>query len=179
MLKKKPLGIKGVYIIENFASNDIRGKFIKPFSELSSKLIKPDFIIKEIYYSISKKNVIRGMHFQIPPYENDKLVFLTSGEITDVLLDLRKSSETFKTYVSIDLIANTNAIYIPKGVAHGFLAKKENATMVYCQNSNYKGKFDRGIAWDSFGIPWKVKSPIISARDRSFLPLDKFKSPFK
>ena len=90
-MKIKPLNIAGSFLIENFMRKDKRGLFIKPFKNDIQIFKELSFEINEIYFSISKKNVIRGMHFQRPPMNHAKLIYLTSGSITDLLLDLRKS----------------------------------------------------------------------------------------
>ena len=89
-MKIKELQIKGVCVINNFFREDDRGLFVTPFSHIVDSLKDLYFEINEIYYSISQKNVIRGMHFQRPPMDHEKLIYLTSSRITDVLLDLRK-----------------------------------------------------------------------------------------
>ena len=173
------LKLKGAILIKNFFLTDSRGVFVKPFTRSVDLLRNLDFEIEEIYYSISKKNVIRGMHFQHPPMDHDKLIYLTSGEITDVLLDLRKSSKTYKNHIFIDLSAHENALFIPSGIAHGFLSKKEGTTVVYNQSTVYSQEHDEGILWNSFGYDWGLDRPTLSDRDQSFFSFDEFNSPFK
>jgi dTDP-4-dehydrorhamnose 3,5-epimerase/CDP-3, 6-dideoxy-D-glycero-D-glycero-4-hexulose-5-epimerase len=134
---------------------------------------------KENYYSISGKNVIRGMHFQIPPFEHVKVVYLNQGKIFDVVLDLRKDSTTFGQYYSIIIsFDNPIMIYIPVGCAHGFLSLEDNSIVSYLQTSSYNKESDTGIRWDSFGMNWNAIDPIISERDKSFQRFDDFQSPF-
>jgi len=175
----KDLQIEGVKLINNFSQEDRRGLFVKPFTNIIDSLKKLHFDINEIYYSISENNVIRGMHFQRPPMDHGKLVYLTSGKITDVLIDLRKSSKSYKKHMALDLSAHKNALYIPPGVAHGFLAKENGTTVVYNQSTVYSKEHDDGILWNSFGYDWMVNKPILSIRDKSFCQFNKFKSPFK
>ena len=118
------------------------------------------------------------MHFQCPPMDHAKLIYLTSGKITDVLLDLRRSSKSYKQHIVIDLSAYNNALYIPPGIAHGFLSKEDNTIVVYNQSSVYSKEHDDGILWNSFGYEWGVGQPILSDRDKSFISFNKFKSPF-
>jgi len=174
----KDMKIEGVKLINNISLEDERGLFVKPFTNITEKLKKLHFEINEIYYTISQKNVIRGMHFQTPPKDHAKLVFLTSGELTDVLLDLRKSSKTYKNFIAINLSAHKNALFIPSGIAHGFLSNKDGTTIVYSQSSNYSKDHDNGILWSSFGYDWDVKDPILSERDKSFICFDQFQTPF-
>lgn len=170
--------IEGVFIIENFKFYDDRGGFIKIFNDGIFNKYNIKFNIKEIYYSISQKNVIRGMHFQLPPFEHAKLIYITSGEILDVILDIRKGSKTFGKTVSIKLIEHKNAIFIPVGCAHGFKSLKDNSVVVYNQTSCYSQEHDSGILWNSFGFDWQLDNPIISERDKMFVNFNDFNSPF-
>jgi dTDP-4-dehydrorhamnose 3,5-epimerase len=168
-----------IKIIENFYAFDIRGGFIKIFNEdtFNELGVKMDFA--ETYYSISHKDTIRGMHFQMPPFEHDKLIHVIKGSVVDIVLDLRKDSPTFKQYTEIKLTGNKpKSIYIPKGFAHGFKALEDNTIMLYNVSSGYSSEHDCGIRWDSIGYDWAVEEPIISERDRTFASLDEFKSPF-
>lgn len=171
--------IKGVYIIENKAFSDERGKFVKFFNEsvFKSKGLCVDF--KESYFSVSAKDVIRGMHFQLPPHDHEKLVFVPYGEIVDVILDLRKDSQTYGQHISVELSADNNrAIYIPRGLAHGFKSMQDGTITVYNVATEYAPESDAGISWDSFGFDWVIDNPIISERDKKFVNLSKFSSPF-
>jgi dTDP-4-dehydrorhamnose 3,5-epimerase len=177
-MKTQELKIEGVLLINNFSQVDNRGIFVKPFTNIVGPIKNLQFDISEIYYSISHKNVIRGMHFQRPPMEHAKLIYITSGEITDVLLDLRKSSATYKSYIAIDLTAYENALFIPPGIAHGFLSREEGTTVIYNQSTVYSQDHDDGILWSSFGYDWGLIDPILSSRDRYFSSLEGFNSPF-
>ena len=177
-MKIEQLDLEGVYLIQNFSAKDERGVFVKTFHKDNFGLNNIETSFKESYYSSSIKNVIRGMHFQIPPHDHNKLVYLTSGEIIDVILDLRKASSTYGKFISIQLKAFSNSIYIPKGCAHGFLAKSEEVTIVYNVSSVYDQRCDRGIRWDSFGFDWNVPNCIVSERDATFPNFKDFISPF-
>uniref|UniRef100_UPI0035632619 dTDP-4-dehydrorhamnose 3,5-epimerase family protein n=1 Tax=Ilyobacter sp. TaxID=3100343 RepID=UPI0035632619 len=108
--------LKGVFIIETFHAEDERGSFTKTYNKKFFKENKLCSKFKESYYSVSKKDVIRGMHFQLPPHDHEKLVYVIKGKIIDVILDLRKKSETYGKYISIELSEeNRHSIYIPKG----------------------------------------------------------------
>jgi len=179
MFEIRQLGIQGCFEIQPKILDDNRGRFVKIFNrdEYLSAALETSFA--EEYYSISKKNVIRGMHFQIPPLDQVKLVYCTDGEVFDVVLDLRLDSPTYGEVNSLSLSRKkANLIYIPKGVAHGFCATSEEATLVYKVSTVYAPELDAGIAWDSIGVEWPTKSPIISERDKSFVSLSKFTSPF-
>tara|TARA_B100000886_G_scaffold337611_1_gene298675 strand:- start:1640 stop:2176 length:537 start_codon:yes stop_codon:yes gene_type:complete len=171
--------IPDLLLIDNFSSSDNRGNFIKTFNYEDFLNNNIDFQIKESYYSISKKNVIRGMHFQLPPYDHKKIVYVTEGEILDVIIDLRKKSPTYKRIFSTILSAtNKKSIFIPRGCAHGFKSLKNNTITVYNVSSEYNYKSDTGIRYDSIMFDWDTINPIISNRDNSFEPLENFNSPF-
>lgn len=173
--------LDGVYIINNFNSEDIRGTFVKTFNKnfFEEKYLNLD--VRELYYSISNKNVIRGMHFQLPPHDHEKLVFVPVGSIIDVVVDLRKSSSTYKMHTSVELSSeNKRSIYIPKGLAHGFKSLTDQTVTVYNVTSEYSRDEDEGIHFNSFGFDWDVNDPIISNRDLNFRSLESFclKNPF-
>jgi dTDP-4-dehydrorhamnose 3,5-epimerase len=170
--------IGGVYLIKNFFSSDIRGAFVKTIHTEKLKEIGFNACFVESYYSQSYKGVIRGMHFQAPPFHHEKLVYVTEGKILDVILDLRKTSKTFGKYISIGLSQFSNSVFIPKGCAHGFLTLSNTATVVYNVSTVYNNTADSGILWNSFGFDWKNGQPIISERDQSFSRFNEFNSPF-
>lgn len=171
--------LNGVYIIKNFNNVDSRGEFVKTFNKDFFKDNNLDFEIRESYYSISKKNVIRGMHFQMPPHDHEKLVYVSSGEIIDVVVDLRKKSSTFKEYISVKLSAeNKKSIFISKGLAHGFKSLKDNTITIYNVATEYNSEADCGINYNSFNFDWGIKNSIISVRDKSLESLENFNSPF-
>lgn len=119
------------------------------------------------------------MHFQTPPHDHAKLVFAMAGEVLDVVVDLRKSGNTYGKYEVFRLSAdNRNMLYIPKGMAHGFCALTDDATMFYFTGTVHNAEHDAGIRYDSFGFNWPTASPIMSERDKSFPGLQDFDSPF-
>ena len=159
-------GLKLIHL-KRFADN--RGSFIKVFNTdlFEKNNLQTNF--KESYYSVSSKNVIRGMHFQIPPFEHTKLVYVNQGTILDVVLDIRKESATYGKYFSIQLDYKTpTLVYIPVGCAHGFLSLEDNTMVTYMQTSVYHPASDKGIHYNSFGMDWNVESPILSDRDLLF-----------
>lgn len=171
--------LKGLKIISTNHFTDERGMFHKYFSKDEYKELGLDYDFEEDYYSINKKNVIRGMHFQIPPADHAKLVYVTSGRIIDVCLDIRKNSRTYGKYFSIVLTADkAECIYIPKGFAHGFVSLEDNTCVHYLQTSCYSKECDCGINYDSFGYDWGVENPIVSGRDLTHPSFKKFDSPF-
>ena len=171
--------LEGCYEIQPVVREDSRGIFIKTFHESAFKELSlaTDFI--EQYHSMSVKNVVRGLHFQIPPAEHEKLVYCTVGKVMDVALDLRKNSETYGEFHVFTLDwEKGNMAYLPKGMAHGFCTLSDKAVMMYMVTSQYDPKHDSGILWSSAGIPWPVEQPILSERDQIFVKLEDFKSPF-
>jgi dTDP-4-dehydrorhamnose 3,5-epimerase/CDP-3, 6-dideoxy-D-glycero-D-glycero-4-hexulose-5-epimerase len=167
--------LKGVYIINNFNAYDNRGLFVKTFNKKQYQDNNLDFEIRESYYSVSHKNVIRGMHFQLPPHDHEKLVYVAKGSILDVIVDLRKKSKTYKQYISVKLSEeNKKSIFIPKGLAHGFKSLKNGTVTVYNVASEYNADFDSGIKFDSFDFNWKSDGIVISNRDKEFKSLDSF-----
>lgn len=173
------LEITGCYLIESKKFNDNRGVFVKTFQQemfLSSGI---NVHFAEEFYSVSHKNVIRGMHFQLPPADHEKFVFCAVGAVLDVFVDIRKGSKTYGQYMAIELNSeNAISIYLPKGIAHGFLSLKDNSLMVYKASTVYAPAYDTGICWNSFGFNWPIQEPIVSERDSKFLGLDDFISPF-
>lgn len=172
--------LEGVYILENIIFSDDRGLFVKTFHKDFFENNKLCGEFKESYYSISKKDVIRGMHFQEPPNDHEKLVYVLKGKILDVIVDLRGKSKTFGHHISIELSEqNRLSVYIPKGFAHGFKSLEDGSITVYNVSSVYNQESDNGINYNSFNYDWKCIKPIMSERDRSFINLKFFNSPFK
>lgn len=180
-MKIEKTALEGVYIINNFVAQDERGTFVKTFNKRNFEHGKIPLEIKESYYSISRKNVIRGMHFQLPPNDHEKLVTVPCGSILDVIVDLRRDSKTYKEFMSVELSAeNKKSVFIPKGLAHGFKSKEDNTVTVYFVSTEYDLNSDLGIRFDSFGFDWQTSGMIISSRDREFKSLEDFckKNPF-
>lgn len=171
--------IEGLEFLEPIVFEDPRGKFIKTFNDDFFKENGLDIEIKETYYSISHKDVIRGMHFQTPPHDHLKLVYVPSGKIIDVVLDIRKGSPTYGKFFEIELSSdNARVLIIPKGLAHGFKSLEDNTNVTYMQTSSYAPECDRGIRYDSFSYDWNITIPKISDRDKEFKKFCDFDSPF-
>lgn len=171
--------IAGLKILEPRIFKDSRGKFIKTFTDEFFKENNLNIEIKETYYSISHKDVIRGMHFQTPPYDHIKIVYVPAGKIIDVVLDIRKNSSTFGQYFSTELSSdNGKVLIIPQGLAHGFKSLEDNTNVTYMQTTVYAPNNDAGIKYNSFGFDWQCDVPKLSERDSSFQLLNEFVSPF-
>ena len=174
-----PIPLPGAQLITLPAFTDDRGRFVKTFHDTALQEAGIHFTLRESYFSLSHKDVIRGMHFQTPPHQHSKIVFCPKGAILDVIIDLRTSSPTYGKFHAGELSeANHRAYYIPEGFAHGFKALTDDAMTYYLVSSEYDKESDTGIRWDSFGFDWNAGSPIVSARDRSFMELARFQSPF-
>jgi len=170
MIKKKT-NFTNLYVFKSKKFNDKRGFLRELYIE--NKFKKK---LKFAIVSSSKKNVVRGMHFQIKQAQ-DKLITVIKGKILDVVVDIRKSSKTFGKHFKI-ILSENNAkfLYVPKGFAHGFLGlEKENIVVYYC--SNYRNpKYERSINWNdkSLKINWGIKKPIISKKDKNAILLKDF-----
>ena len=167
-MKIKNVKISGLKIIKTKMFFDNRGFFKEIFK---NNLIKKNF--KFDVMSLSKKNVIRGLHIQIKKPQA-KVITVVSGKIMDVAVDLRKNSKTFGKYFSIKLSdKNGVSIYIPAGFAHGFLGlKKENIISYHCTNYRSK-KHEIGIIWNDkdVKVKWPIKNPILSKKDKNNISL--------
>ena len=172
--------IPGVYEITIPVHRDERGSFVKPFleSEFKRQGLEHDF--REVFYSVSGERVLRGMHVQLPPSDQAKLVYCSAGNALDVLLDLRVGSPSYGKHEVIELTGEDDkAMYVPSGVAHGFYVRRAPAIMVYHVTSEYVPDLDAGIGWNSFGANWPDPQPVLSGRDASLPPFAGFKSPFR
>lgn len=168
-MKLHQISLQDARLIHLFRQEDDRGVFFKPFHYTSLKREGIDFDAKESICSVSKKNVVRGMHFQEEPYAQAKVVYCPHGAILDVILDMRPESTTYGKFEAFELsAANGHALYIPEGFAHGFLALTDDAITSYIMNKEYHPESDNGILWNSFGYEWPVENPVISARDLAF-----------
>jgi dTDP-4-dehydrorhamnose 3,5-epimerase len=179
MWKVEELPLKDAKLITLPAFADARGTFVKTFHETILKEAGINFRLKESYFSLSKKDVIRGVHFQLPPHHHSKIVFCPQGAILDVIVDLRKSSPTYGQHYAHELSAeNHQAYFIPEGFAHGFKSLTDDAITYYLVSSEYSQQHDIGVRYDSIGFDWGVDTPTISDRDLSFVRMEDFDSPF-
>jgi dTDP-4-dehydrorhamnose 3,5-epimerase len=172
--------LPGCFLLEFPNFRDHRGLFVKSFqrSVFEERGLECNFT--ESFYTESGENVLRGMHFQVPPADHAKLVYCMSGSIWDVALDLRIGSPTFGEHEAYDLSAKyNNAAYLPRGIAHGFFVRSAPAVVVYHVTSEHTPAHDKGIRWDSFGAKWPQSAPVVSLRDESLIPFAQFESPFR
>ena len=170
--------LPGCFLLQPKRFEDQRGCFVKTYHEGLCAALGVNLEIREEFYSISQKNVLRGMHFQLPPHAHDKLVYCTRGAVRDVLLDLRAGAG-YGRVASAQLSGeNGQLIFIPKGIAHGFVALTDESLTLYKTSTVHAPESDCGIRWDSFGFDWGGGQPIISARDEQHVAFSDFASPF-
>jgi dTDP-4-dehydrorhamnose 3,5-epimerase/CDP-3, 6-dideoxy-D-glycero-D-glycero-4-hexulose-5-epimerase len=172
--------IEWVFIIKWNIFKDNRWEFLKTFNKDLFKGNNLEVDFKESYFSISNKWVIRWMHFQSPPMDHTKLVYVSNWKIIDVLLDIRKWSKTYWKYLNINIsYEEWTLIYITKWIAHGFISLEDKTIVNYMQTTCYSPENDKWILYNSFWYNWDNNiKPIISDRDNSFLELNNFDSPF-
>lgn len=164
--------IEGVFIIEPEPREDGRGYFARIFAKEELKKVGVDFSIVHINRSLSKeKGVIRGVHYQSKPKEEDKIIQCLEGKIFDVVVDIRKDSKTYGQWFSQILDSqNKKMLLIPKGCAHGFQTLEKNTNVEYFVTEYYAPDFESGIRYDdpSFSIGWPIKKTIVSEKDASW-----------
>ncbi|PSU63852.1 dTDP-4-dehydrorhamnose 3,5-epimerase [Photobacterium phosphoreum] len=177
----KELEIEGCYLIELPSFKDNRGEFIKTFNNVSFENIPlKDFSLKEEFYSVSKKNVLRGLHFQNPPKAHNKIIYCISGKVIDFFLDIRKNSYTYGKVIKIELNSEKpELLFLPKGIAHGFLSCSDDSILVYKTDCEYNPECDTGILWSSVELELDDLNYIISERDQNFIAFDKYMSLFE
>jgi dTDP-4-dehydrorhamnose 3,5-epimerase len=161
---------------------DARGEFVKLFRAGGFRDAGLDMDVRELFWSRSATDVIRGLHFQAPPADVAKLVCCLEGDILDVVLDLRVGSPSYGRHCCVPLSgARANALYVPHGCAHGFLVTRGEALVLYAQSGEHDPVLEGGIAWSSAGIDWPVEPGrvVVSARDAGFPALADFDSPFR
>ena len=177
--------IEGVLIIEPKVWSDDRGYFFESFNarEFAEKTgINITFV--QDNESKSRFGVLRGLHFQSPPYTQSKLVRVVKGKVVDVAVDIRKGSPTYGKYVTCELTEeNHRQFFVPKGMAHGFVVLSDEAVFQYKCDDFYHPEAEGAIAWDDpdIAIQWSVvaEKVILSEKDKHHPNLKDFESPFK
>lgn len=168
--------VPGLLQSSGFTAQDGRGSFTKVLSgELPDQPhLRPD----EVFWSVSHRGALRGLHVQVPPHAGRKMIVLTSGEVRDFVLDLRMGSPWFGQIWETTLTPSAGALLIPAGCAHGFEALTDDVTMVYLQEGTHDPSSDTGVLWSSVGIQASSSSPIVSPRDKTLPSFEDFESPF-
>ncbi len=178
-MKIAETSIPGCYEIIPKIFRDNRGAFVKTFQE---KIFLENGLVTnfaEEFHSTSHQGVLRGLHFQTPPFDHTKIVYCVSGEIFDAVVDLRIGSPTYGKHSVFNISAGKgNILYIPAGLAHGFYVLSLSATVVYKVTTEHSQECDKGILWNSAGITWPDDDPVLSMRDKEFPLFKNFRSPF-
>lgn len=178
-MRTEALGLPGCLLVHLDRFEDARGSFVKTYQRAAFEAAGMEALEGETFHTVSHKGVLRGMHFQTPPADLAKLVHCMAGTVLDVILDLRRSSPTYLQHCAVLLDgAQSTAIYLPHGIAHGFLATSDSATMAYQVSMPHDPARDAGIRWDSFGCDWPIAQPVLSERDQRHPALADFDSPF-
>ncbi|MGC9324401.1 MAG: dTDP-4-dehydrorhamnose 3,5-epimerase [Desulfomonilia bacterium] len=170
-MKFTETSLEGIYIIEPAVHRDPRGFFLETFNSqvFQDNGIPVDFV--QDNYSFSRfSGVIRGLHFQYAPHTQAKLVWVVTGAILDVVVDLRSASPTYRHWISVEMSGSRlSMLYVPKGCAHGFCTLKNGTRVCYKVDSHYAPHADSGIRWDDpeLAIPWPAEKPIVSDKDRT------------
>ena len=164
--------LKGAFVIEPERIEDERGFFARTWSRDEFEQNDLDTRLAQCSISFnSRKGTLRGLHYQIAPHEETKLVRCTMGAIYDVIVDLRPDSPTFKQWAAMELTAdNRRMLYIPKGLAHGYQTLADHTELFYQMSDPYHPESASGVRWDdpAFGVVWPEPPAIISDRDQAF-----------
>lgn len=172
----------GAYLIKPRVFRDKRGFFLESFSSKLFKSIGIDIDFCQDNHSMSvNKGVLRGLHFQLSPYAQSKLVRVTKGSVYDVIVDLRKNSRTFGQWEGF-ILSEVNALqlFVPQGFAHAFCTLEDNTEFMYKVDNFYAPDYDSGIIWNdpTLNINWPTDTPILSMKDKKLQHFKYFKSPF-
>lgn len=181
-MELRPTPVAGCLEVHAVHGTDRRGSFTKWFHSPTFAAAGIDLAVAELFVSVSGTGVVRGLHFQRPPADVAKLVVCLRGRVLDVVVDLRTDSATFGEHVRIELSPeHANALVVPLGCAHGFLALEDDSTVVYAQSGPHDAELEGGILWSSAGVDWGITTDgaVLSDRDAGFPTLAQFASPFR
>jgi dTDP-4-dehydrorhamnose 3,5-epimerase len=178
----RPLQIADAFEVQLEARQDVRGYFMRSYDSgiFARHDLKDSWVQENEAFSI-QKGIIRGLHFQKPPYAETKFVRVARGAILDVFVDIRRSSPSFRKWEMIELSeTNHRAVYIPKGCAHGYCTLTDSSVVLYKVDQFYAPQFEGGLRWNDseLAIPWPATEPIISTKDSVLPVLRDFVSPF-
>lgn len=173
----RPTALAGAYVIELERKEDIRGFFARTVcaEEFSRHGLVAEFVQQSVSFN-HRRGIVRGLHYQVPPHGETKLVRCTRGAIFDVIVDLRPESPTFRRWCGVELSADNHCqIYIPIGMAHGFQTLSEQSEVLYEMTTPFHAESSRGLRWDdpAFGIAWPDReNAFLSERDLQLPFLD-------
>jgi dTDP-4-dehydrorhamnose 3,5-epimerase len=164
--------LRGVFIIQPDRREDPRGWFARTWCqrEFAEHGLNPQLVQCSASFN-HHRGTLRGMHYQVPPHAEAKLIRCTQGSIWDVALDLRPDSPTLHQHVGVELTASNGVgLYIPEGLAHGFQTLADDTEVLYQMSAFYAPDAQRGIRYDdpAFDIPWPISGPIVLARDGAY-----------
>ena len=166
-MKVTPAGIAGAFVIDLEPVTDERGSFVRTFSENDFREHGLDLHVRQTGQSFNtRKGTLRGMHYRTAPHGEVKVVRCTRGTVYDVIVDLRDGS-----WVAVELSENTpRMLYVPKGIAHGFLTLADNTVVTYLLSEEYRSDVEAGVRWNdpALAIEWPIDVQVISERDRSW-----------
>ena len=176
-----PTPFEGLYVVQPKIFTDQRGYFFESYnSDILSKFIEQPKFVQD-NQSLSQKNVLRGLHFQNPPYAQIKLVQVLKGSVLDVVVDIRKKSPTYGKHYKIMLDEkNKTQLWIPVGFAHGFLTLEDNTIFQYKCSNVYNKTSEDVLFWNDsdLGIEWDVNNPIVSDKDKIAQSFKRFNTLF-
>lgn len=162
--------LDGAFIIEPTVHGDSRGWFMETYSQSKmGDLSKFNFVQDNQSFS-SQKGILRGLHCQVNPHCQTKLIRCTRGEIADVIVDIREGSPTYKQWIKVILSAeNKKQLFIPKGFLHGFVTLTDDVEVQYKVDDYYNKECDRSVKFDdqAFGVEWEIENPILSDKDKN------------
>ncbi|HPS57700.1 MAG TPA: dTDP-4-dehydrorhamnose 3,5-epimerase [Spirochaetota bacterium] len=165
--------ISGPVIVEPRVFGDDRGFFLESYKKTDFINNGIDVEFRQDNHSLSSRGVLRGLHYQKPPFAQAKLVRVVKGSVWDVAVDIRKNSSTYKKWIAVELSAeNKKMVFIPEGFAHGFIALTDEVQLMYKCSNEYSPQHDAGIIWNDpeLAIKWPVANPLLSDKDL-LLPL--------
>lgn len=180
MIPVRPTDMAGCFEIHPKVHRDARGLLAKTFHATSFEALGMTTTWREIFYSTSVRGVIRGLHFQLPPADQVKMVTCVAGAVMDIVVDLRSGSPTFGGFHTCILDGSEiSGIFVPVGLAHGFAVLSDEAVVAYAVSSEHDPERDAGIRWDSVpGLRWPIEVPKVSERDLALPTFQEFVSPF-
>jgi len=177
----KELFIEGLKVIQPAVFGDHRGYFMESYNEAKFAAAGLPTHFVQDNQSLSAKNILRGLHFQAPPFAQGKLVRVIKGAVLDVSLDIRKNSATYGQHFAIELNeTNKTMLWIPPGFAHGFLTLADETIFSYKCTGLYNQSSEGGLLWNDpdLGINWRIENPVLSQKDELLSKLADFNSPF-
>jgi dTDP-4-dehydrorhamnose 3,5-epimerase len=164
--------LAGAWLVEPEARSDDRGFFARIWDrdELAAKGLRSDFV--QCNNSLSRlKGTLRGLHYQVPPHSEAKLIRCVAGRIFDVMVDMRPGSSSGRRWFGTELTAeNRSLVYVPEGCAHGYLSLEDESEVIYMTTAAYAAEAERGVRWDDpgIGISWPIEPLFLSAKDRQW-----------